>query len=264
MEKWVSLIKNKLFHWLEKFVLDLPNLIFATLIFVLCFFGARFLRKIVYRIIMKISGKAALSSLFSTIFYISIISLGLFISLEILHLEKTISSLLAGAGIIGLALGFAFQDLTANFISGVYIIFRKPFEVGHVVDTNGFTGVIEEILLRSTVLRTFQGLHVMLPNKDIFQKSFTNYSLSKDRRIDIVLTVPAAGKMEEIEKNVREAVAGFPASGDQKPAEVRYTDFDGSATKLEVWYWIKSGSPEDYDRTKNDLIRLLHSRLNPG
>jgi small conductance mechanosensitive channel len=136
MENWITLVKQTLTAWMETFIKMLPNLVLAILVFVGFSYLAKFLRKLMYRLLLKVSHKPAISGLFSSIFYIFILFVGLFISLQLLHLDKTITSLLAGAGIIGLALGFAFQDLTANFISGVFIIFRKPFDVGNVIDTN--------------------------------------------------------------------------------------------------------------------------------
>src|SRR4051812_11702127 len=117
MEKWFVLIKNKLETWLVDFIKMLPNLGLAIFIFIVFFFVAKMLRKVIYRIVLKISHQPSISGLFSSIFFIVVLFVGFFISLQLLHLDKTISSLLAGAGIIGLALGFAFQDLTANFIS---------------------------------------------------------------------------------------------------------------------------------------------------
>lgn len=264
MEKWADIIKNKLTGWLHNFISDLPNFVFAALIFIIFFYAAKYLRNILNKIILKLTQKPSLGTLFSSIFYMATLLIGLFVSLEILHLEKTISSLLAGAGIIGLALGFAFQDLTANFISGVYIIFKKPFEVGHVVNTNDFTGIVEEIQLRSTILRTFQGLHILLPNKDIFQKSLTNYSLSSERRVDIALTLPAKSSIEELEKNIRNILAQLPEINNRKEAEIYFTDYNGDTLKLEIWYWIENKSPEDYVVVKNKIIKLLHTTLSPG
>jgi small-conductance mechanosensitive channel len=172
MKNYFDLILKRLEDWLSGLFRILPNLALAVLVFVTFFIAARYIRKISYRIIHRIARKTSISGLLSSILYFLILFIGLFIGLGLLHLEKTISSLLAGAGIIGLALGFAFQDLTANFISGVFIILRKPFEVGHLVETNGFVGIIEEIQLRSTAIRTVQGLHITLPNKDIFQKPY--------------------------------------------------------------------------------------------
>jgi small conductance mechanosensitive channel len=256
-----SVNKNKLWGWLEKFISDLPNIVFAAVIFVVFFLAAKYLRKLIYKLVLKISQKPSLSKLFSSIFYITTVVIGLFVSLEILQLEKTISSLLAGAGIIGLALGFAFQDLTANFISGVFIIFKKPFEVGHEIQTNDLTGIVEEIQLRSTVLKTFQGLHIMLPNKDIFQKPLTNFSLSNERRVDVALTLPAKNNIGELEQQVKKAISQLPEISNRKEAEVYFTDYSGDNVKLEVWYWITNSSPQNYVIVRDKIIKLIYSGL---
>jgi small-conductance mechanosensitive channel len=180
--------------------------------------------------------------------------------LQLLHLEKTIASLLAGAGIIGLALGFAFQDLTANFISGVFIIFRKPFDVGNIIDTNGFTGIVEEIQLRSTTIRTFQGLHIMLPNKEIFQKPITNYSLSGKRRIDVVLTLSGKLNLQAIEQQIRDALANVPEVKDDK-VQILFTDYNGDTVKMEVHCWIDNTIEMGYNNTRDKVLRQIHTAV---
>jgi small-conductance mechanosensitive channel len=262
MEKWIALIKGKLENWLEAFVKMLPNLALSILVFVLFFFVAKFLRKGMYKLLLKISHKPSISGLFSSIFYFIILFVGLFISLQVMNLEKTIASLLAGAGIIGLALGFAFQDLTANFISGVFIIFRKPFDVGNIIDTNGFTGIVEEIQLRSTTIRTFQGLHIMLPNKEIFQKPITNYSLSGKRRIDVVLTLPGKSNVQELEASIIKALEGIPEVKDNK-SQVLFTDYNGDTIKMEVHCWIDNTIEMGYNNTRDKVLRQVHTAMTP-
>jgi small conductance mechanosensitive channel len=263
MEKWIALIKDKLQSWLVSFVKMLPNLVLAILIFVACYFLARLLRKLIYKLLLKISHQPAISGLFSSIFFIIILLVGFFISLQLLHLEKTIASMLAGAGIIGLALGFAFQDLTANFISGVFIIFRKPFDVGNVIDTNGFTGIVEEIQLRSTTIRTFQGLHIMLPNKDIFQKPVTNYSLSGKRRIDVVLTLPGKSNIPDTENRIQNALAEIPEVRNDK-ADILFTDYNGDTIKMEVHCWIDNTIQQGYNSTRDKVLRKVHAAITPN
>ncbi len=263
MEHWIDLIKTKLEGWLTGFVKLLPNLVLAVLIFTVFFFVSKFLRRIIYRFLLKFSDKPAISELFSSIIYIIFLFAGLFISLELLHLEKTISSLLAGAGIIGLALGFAFQDLTANFISGVFIIFRKPFDVGQIIDTNGFNGTVEEIKLRSTTLRTNDGLHVMLPNKDIFQKPITNYSLSGDRRIDLTLTLPVKTDTGQLEGKIIKSLTDLPGIKKDKKPEVYFSDYTGDEIKVEIACWIDNSIPMGYTKAKNEVIKKLHETLAP-
>jgi len=261
MEKWLELIKAKLANWLTGFVKLLPNLVLAIIIFIVFVFVAKFVRRFLERLLLKISGKPSISSLFASIIYLIVLFVGLFVSLELLHLEKTISSLLAGAGIIGLALGFAFQDLTANFISGIYIIFKKPFEVGQIIDTNGFVGEVENIQLRSTTIRTYQGLHITLPNKDIFQKAITNYSLSGERRVDISLTVPAKVNIEQLENAIRKTVEGLTEINEERKAEVYLTDYTGDNIKIEVWCWIDNSVPKGFVNTRHRIIREVHAAV---
>ena len=176
-------------------------------------------------------------------------------------MEKTISSLLIGAGIVGLALGFAFQDLTANFISGVFIILRKPFEVGHLVDTNGFVGIIEEIQLRSTARRTVQGLHITLLNKDIFQKPITNYSLNNERRFDLQLKLPANTDIDQNCQRVQEALRKPGLFIYKRKTEVHCTNFDGKSILLEVWAWIDNRDPGKFISTSDKMVRLVHEAI---
>ncbi|WP_243751793.1 mechanosensitive ion channel family protein [Niastella caeni] len=262
MEKWIVLIKEKLQSWLETFITMLPNLVLAILIFIAFFFVARLLRKVINKLLLRITNKPSISGLFSSIFFLLILFVGLFISLQLLHLEKTISSLLAGAGIIGLALGFAFQDLTSNFISGVFIIFRKPFDVGNIIDTNGFTGIVEEIQLRSTTIRTFQGLHIMLPNKDIFQKPITNYSLSGKRRIDVALNLPGKSNVNEAEQRIRAALEIMPEVKKDK-FEILFTDYNGDVIKMEVHCWIDNTIEMDFNNRRDKILRQIHLAITP-
>jgi small conductance mechanosensitive channel len=262
MEKWIVLIKEKLQSWLVSFVKMLPNLLMAILVFVAFYFVAKFLRKLMYRLLLKVSHQPAISGLFSSIFFILILFVGLFISLQLLHLEKTIASMLAGAGIIGLALGFAFQDLTSNFISGVFIIFKKPFDVGNVIDTNGFTGIVEEIQLRSTTIRTFQGLHIMVPNKDIFQKPVTNYSLSGKRRIDVVLTLPGKSNIPDTEQRIQKALEDIPEIRADK-YQLLFTDYNGDTIKMEVHCWIDNTIERGFNDTRDKVLRKVHAAITP-
>lgn len=255
-------MRDKLARWLEAFIKMLPNLVLAIIIFTVFFFMAKFLRKVIYKLLLRISHKPSISGLFSSIFFILVLFLGLFISLQLLHLDKTISSLLAGAGIIGLALGFAFQDLTANFISGVFIIFKKPFDVGNIINTNGFTGIVEEIQLRSTTIRTFEGLHIMVPNKEIFQKPITNYSLSGKRRIDVGLTLPAKSNITELEERVRKALEPIPEVRDDK-VQVLLTDYNGDTLKMEIHCYIDNSIDNGYNNTRDKIIRKVHEAIMP-
>ncbi|KTF05117.1 Mechanosensitive ion channel MscS domain protein, partial [marine sediment metagenome] len=75
-----------------------------------------------------------------------------------------------------MAIGFAFQDMTENFIAGVAMGIRKPFEIGDVIEAEGVFGNVKEINLRNTLVETFYGQLEVIPNKILFRNILTNYS----------------------------------------------------------------------------------------
>ncbi|MET3877648.1 mechanosensitive ion channel family protein [Chitinophaga sp. OAE865] len=256
-----ELIFDKLHNWLIAAVKMTPNLVLAVIIFTLFLLLARLTRKLSYGFSRKLSESSAISGLVSSLFYGLFLLLGLFISLNILRLDKAVTSLLAGAGIIGLALGFAFQDLTANFISGIFITFKKPFDVGHVIETNGFTGTVDAIQLRSTTMITADGLHVIIPNKEIFQKPIINHSLTPLRRIALTFTIPLSDKLTEAEKMMTDIVMGMKDVVPDKPKTVWYSGIEGAAVKVALSCWVSNKSDDAYERITHELITKVTTSL---
>jgi small conductance mechanosensitive channel len=253
--QWGRLIYDKIYDWLQVAIKMLPNLAVAVLVLVLFTLLARVVKKLMYRLVFRLSDTPALSGLFASVSHLLMLFIGLFIALDVLQLDKTVSSLLAGAGIIGLALGFAFQDLTANFISGIFITFRKPFEVGHQIETNGFTGTVDNIQLRSTTLRTIDGLHVIIPNKDIFQKPIINHSLTPERRVTLTFNAPINNDQTMlIQGTILRSVEGLPHIVSYKPCTVLFSNIDGANVKVTVSCWINNDDVTAYDTTLNAIV----------
>lgn len=253
---WGKLIYDKIYDWLQIAVKMLPNFAVAVIVLVLFVLLARLLKKLIYRLAFRLSDTPALSGLFSSVAYFMVIFVGIFIALDVMRLEKTVSSLLAGAGIIGLALGFAFQDLTANFISGIFITFRKPFEVGHQIETNGFTGAVENIQLRSTTLRTIDGLHVIIPNKDIFQKPIINHSLTSERRVSLTFNAPINNEQNAYTRDlIQRTMEGLPNIAAHKPCNVLFSGIDGANVKITVTCWVNNLDVNVYDQTLHEIVK---------
>lgn len=250
----MELINEKLTHWWKAFIHLLPELTLALVIIFIAVIVGRLVRRAFSNVIMRISGKRSVSALFSTIAQIIVLFLGLFIALDILQLNKAVSSLLAGAGIIGIILGFAFQDIISNFISGIYITLKKPFDLGHTIKTNDFIGNVEEIQLRSTTIRTFSGLHLMIPNRDIIQKPLTNFSLTPERRIELEFFVDHQVDLVQVHSGILQAIAKLAYLYPGKPVEIYFNDVKYSAVKMSVWFWIDNHSPPGYMVARHDAI----------
>nr|WP_241749231.1 mechanosensitive ion channel family protein [Rufibacter sediminis] len=240
--------------WLKQIVLMLPNLFLALLVLVLTFFAARILRRTSDKLLIRFTHSSALNNLVGTTVYVTIMTLGIFFTLSILKLDKTVTTLLAGAGIIGLALGFAFQDIAANFISGVIIAFRKPFVVGDVIETNEHFGTIERINLRTVDIRRQTGELVKVPNRKVFESALTNFSHYGIRRIDLKVGVSYAEDLERVQQVVKDAMVDIPNMISGKEVEVVYEEFGDSSINFLVRYWISYKRQTDFVYAKSNAI----------
>ena len=176
--------------------------------------------------------------LFSLILSRLIFLIGIFVALNILGLDTAVSSLLAGAGIIGLALGFAFQDLTANFISGVFIVAGQPIRVGDVVETNGIIGKVLQLRLRSAVIDNGAGLIIEIPSRKIIENPITNYTKMGMRRIQITCEVAYESDLDEVQRVTISALQALGLHYVEKQVNVYFNLFSKTGVQLIVWFWI--------------------------
>ncbi|MCI5058001.1 MAG: mechanosensitive ion channel family protein, partial [Flavobacteriales bacterium] len=202
-----NIIIEKLTGWYEVIVQSLPNLAVAVIVMIAFAFTAKLVKRVMAKITNRYMDDFYLKRFTKNISYIMVIVAGAIISLNILNLDKTITSFLAGAGIIGLALGFAFQETATNFISGLFMIARKPIKRGDHIEVGGEEGIVDKIGLRTTNIETFDGNLVMVPNKDVFQGVVKNYSHKTSRRVDIPCGVSYGDDLEKTIEVVHEALS---------------------------------------------------------
>lgn len=238
-EEVIAEISAKVSGWVEGSIEMLPNMGVAVVVVVFFWLLAKIFAHITRASMGRASDNQAVINLVSTIVKVSVVLVGLFIALSVLKLDGTVTSLLAGVGIVGLALGFAFQDIAANFVSGVLLAMRRPFKVGDMIETNGYFATVERIDLRSTILRTFTGQMVTLPNKDVFGNAIVNYDVTGEWRIDLAVGVAYGDDLEKAERVTIEAIEGLGMRHPDKPVQLWYTEFGDSSINLSVRFWIR-------------------------
>lgn len=247
---------DKLSSWFVEFVRMLPNMALAALVLVLGVFLSNLLKRLARRLIHRVSKQETINNLFASFIHILSICITLFIALSILRLEKAVASLLAGAGILGLALAFAFQDIAANFISGIFITFRKPIRIGDIVKLQDYMGKVINITLRDTELLTFQGQFVIIPNKQIIQNPIENYSMLGKRRMDLVVGISYGDDLEKVKSVVLEAVEKVSVRTDDE-ITFFYDEFGDSSINFEVRIWIKDSEQPVWLQGRSEAIMLI-------
>lgn len=256
MNKAYDLISEKLTLWLHELIKLLPNIALAAVILVIGFFIAKWLKKFVLRFLTKTLTNLTLVTLFTSLIYIFLLGIVIFSALSVLQLSKAVTSLLAGAGILGLALAFAFQDIASNFMSGIFLSIRKPVHPGDVVNVKGFSGTVEEINLRDTVINTFQGQIVIVPNKDVLQNPIENFTILGKRRVDLTGRASFGDDLEKVKTIVLNAVKNIEGLTEDE-ITMFYTEFGDSSINFVVRIWVDTAGQGSFLKVRSDAIMLI-------
>jgi len=257
LEKPIEKVWSKIDSWVETFISMLPNMAAALLLFILFFLLAKIVQKGSKKIFRKTSDNKVLENLFSTIVYYAVLGTGLFVILGILKLEKTVTSLLAGVGVLGLALGFAFQDVASNFISGIILAFRRPFVLDDIVKVDDKMGMVSRTNLRVTVIKTFQGQEVYIPNKDVLQSPIVNYSVLGERRVDVAVGVSYGDDLEKVEKLVKETIGDMEAVIRKDDMIFDYYEFGSSSINFYIRFWIKYPDQPGFLEQRHEAVKRI-------
>ena len=249
-----QLIIDKLTLWAKDLIRLLPNIALAALILVLGFFIAKSVKNGLRKVIRRFIHNETLDNLFSSLIYIFLLGIVIFIALSVLKLDKAVTSILAGAGILGLALAFAFQDIAANFMSGIFLSVRSPLSVGDIVKIKEYMGKVEGINLRDTVIRTYQGQMVIIPNKDVFQNPIENYSLLGKRRMDLAVGVSYGDDLEMVKRITIEAVKDIEGLSKDDEITMFYTDFGDSSINFVIRLWVCTTEQINFLEVKSQAI----------
>ena len=258
----VNTVQQELSQWGSQLIGLLPNIGLAILIIILSFITAKYARRVVRHRVQTSSVKNTLTTLIATTTYTVIIGIGVFFALETIQLDKAVTSLLAGAGIIGLALAFAFQDIASNFVSGLILATKDIFSVGDLIETGDHFGEVKKIDLRTTQILIPSGQTLMIPNSEILSNPLKNYSETGQRRVDIACGVGYDDDLDEAKRVVRQAVKDCFFVDPDSGIDIFYDAFGGSSMNFTIRFWIDfQQSNKAYLSARSEAIMSIKKSL---
>lgn len=210
------------------------------------------LREDVYgRIGIQRGASYALSSLLNYV----ILALGFVVALGVIGVDLTRVTVLLGA--FGVGIGFGLQSVVNNFVSGLILLFERPVHVGDTVEIDDLLGEIRRIGIRSSVVRTWHGADIVVPNADLINKQVTNWTLGdRLRRIDLDVGINYSAEPKEV-INVLESVARkHPDILENPSPKGFFTGYGDSSIKFQLWAWTDKF--DEWPRIKSDLAVALY------
>jgi small-conductance mechanosensitive channel len=225
----------------------------SLLLFLLGFIISRFLskalgRRVLPRFGMHTGGRRAVETL---TFYFLIVFFGLF-ALRMVNVPLTVFTVLGGALAIGV--GFGSQNIVNNFISGLILLIEQPIKADDLIEVDGTYGVVERIGARSTRVRTFSNIHIIVPNSSFLEKNVINWTLSDNLvRVEVHVGVAYGSPTRRVDALIRQAL-GEHKEIETYPAPIVYfADFGDNALLFEAVFWIRITTQADRRRIQSDV-----------
>ena len=232
--------------WLVSAVQFLPKLIAGVIIFVLTLFlsglAAKWIRKVAKP---KIESEEILQ-LISTITRWVVIILGTILALS--QVDFDVTGFVAGLGIAGVTIGFVLQDIAKNFVSGLLLLIRQPFQLDDYIEVSDLSGTVKEINIRDTVIETLAGELVIVPNTQVFENPIINYTSSQFRSAAVSIGL---GYEEDTDKAVNvfiETIKSVPGVAENPKPSIIADTLGDSALMLSARFWV--------DQHKNNFINV--------
>lgn len=177
-------------------------------------------------------------NLLETLAKYTILGFGTILALD--QLGFNVTSLIAGLGVAGLALGFAAKDTLANFIAGVTILWDRPFRVGDRVEADGEFGQVKKITLRSTRIHTADNKVVIIPNQNIVNNKIINHTMQASLRMVIPFGIAYEADIGKARTVALELVKGDDRLRERPPPEVGVVELAASSVNMELRMWLKN------------------------
>ena len=239
MEEIAAMVSQEQFDVLiegaSKFGLQI---IAATAVFIIGRWLARRLTEFLERGLKRAGTDPTLVSFFRNIAYFGLLVLVIIAAVGQLGVQTT--SFIAILGAAGLAVGLALQGSLANFAAGVLMIIFRPFKSGDFVEAAGTAGVVEEIQLFTTTMRTPDNKTIIIPNAQVTSGTITNYSARDTRRLDLVFGVSYTDDLDKVKRVIGQVLAEEPRLLQDPEPLVGLLELGDSSVNFAVRPWVKS------------------------
>lgn len=195
----------------------------------------------------------------SKIIYYTFVIVGVLIALPIL--EVNLSGLLVAGGLMAIVIGFASQSIVTNLISGIFLSIEKPVKVEDVVSIGGgegSMGMVEEIRIISTTIRTFDGVYVRIPNEKVFTNSITNFMENVARRFEYVVGIRYSDDADKALEIIKGLIEDHPLALKEPPPQIFVQNLGSSSVDITVRIWAPS---TQWFRVRMELLWKIKKTL---
>ncbi len=263
----IETLTNTFNNFFNSILLNAPKILSAIIILILTFVIGKVFSKI---FLNKIKGKVKDSLLAGFLGQVGkwiIFLFGMLAALQVLGFGYFAASLLTGAGISAIIIGFAFKDIAENFLAGILLAINRPFNIGDIIEVENFKGTIKNLELRTTHIRTADGRDIYVPNSALIKSSLVNFTKDGLLRLDFAVGLATETNVEDVRKLILDHLKSIDKILKNPPANVIVENLGVNTVDIRVLFWInifetKSERPDTLgDPIRSQIIREVKDLL---
>ncbi len=249
-------------HMVDGFIVRLPAVILGVIVFSLFYLLSLVVSRVIHQATRKY--RPNLGMVFARLMGAATILLGLLVAFSVVAPSFQASDLIKVLGIGGVAIGFAFQNILQNFLAGLLLLWAEPFRIGDEIKLDNFEGIVEEIQTRATMIKTYDGRRIVIPNADLFTHSVIINTALDIRRWEYELNLKGIQNLDETKSLIVRSVSRVPGVlSDPHPEALveDLTDWDAGAVKVKVLWWTKAPRQHEMLTSYDSVLTAIGKTL---
>lgn len=224
------------------FVERIPYLLAAIVVLIIFWLLSIVFKKVVYKLLGSRIHHQNLVKVFQRVGGALIVFIGFMIAMVIALPGFTPAKLIGALGIGSVAIGFAFKDIFQNLLSGILLLISEPFRIGDQIISGDYEGTVEDIKIRATTIRTYDGRQVVIPNSDLYTSVLTVNTAYKQRRLQVAVGIGYEDDIEAAKAEILQALNQADTVSTKADPSVIATGFGDSTIDLMVRWFIEDGT----------------------
>jgi small-conductance mechanosensitive channel len=261
MNTEISAAWNKVENMINGFMVLLPNIVLALIVFAFFFFVAGKIKGLVKRLTRKHRQARNLGLVLGRLAQGVTILIGLFIALSIVIPSFKAGDLVQLLGISGVAIGFAFRDILQNFLAGILILLTEPFQIDDQIVFKDFEGTVENIQTRATTIRTYDGRRIVIPNSELFTNSVTVNTAFENRRLEYDIGIGYGDDIDQAKQLILQAIHSVDSVLQDPVPEALVMELAESTVNIRARWWIKPPRRADALNSRDKVISAIKKKL---
>jgi small conductance mechanosensitive channel len=261
MSAEISIIWEKMQKMINDFIVLLPNLVLALIVFAIFFFAARSIKQVVKNLTRNHRQARNLGLVLGRLAQGITVLLGLFIALSIVIPSLKAGDLIQLLGISGVAIGFAFRDILQNFLAGILILLTEPFQIDDQIVFKDFEGTVEQIQTRATMIRTYDGRRIVIPNSELFTNSIIVNTAFAHRRLEYDVGIGYGDDINTARQLILEAIHETEGVLQDPTPDAIVVALGDSTVNIRARWWVQPPRRADVLKFQDQVLTNIKNKL---